>query len=101
MSENVFWSTATSSSTVTIRVGDTVTWVWAGGLPHGVVAGTCTGGGGYYGTGGGCDATGEFQSGSHMAPFEYSRTFTQAGSFRYFCAVHDNAMTGRVVVSNP
>jgi plastocyanin len=84
----------------TIRVGDTVTWVWAGGLPHGVVAGTCSGGGGYYGSGSNCDASGEFQSGSHTAPFEWPRTFTQVGSFRYFCAVHDNAMTGRVVVGN-
>ena len=93
-----------------IRVGDTVTWVWAGGLPHGVVAGTCVGGGGgYLGGGGGydgyggggCEASGEFSSGNQTAPFEWSRTFTQAGSFRYFCSVHDNAMIGRVVVSGP
>ena len=91
-----------------IHVGDTVTWVWSGGLPHGVVAGTCVGGGGGYVGGGydgygggGCDASGEFSSGNHTAPFEWSRTFTQAGSFRYFCAVHDSAMTGRVVVTEP
>lgn len=95
-----FVDEANGGQVTTIRAGDTVTWVWAGGLPHGVVAGTCTGGGGYYGVGGNCDASGEFQSGSHTAPFEYSRMFTQVGSFRYFCAVHDNAMTGRVVVSN-
>ena len=94
-----FVDEANGGQVTTIRVGDTVTWVWAGGLPHGVTAGTCSGGGGYYGSGGGCDPSGEFQSGSHSAPFEYSRTFTQVGSFRYFCAVHDNAMTGRVVVS--
>ncbi len=84
----------------TINVGGTVTWVWAAGLPHGVTSGTCSGGGGYYGSGGSCDGDGEFQSGSHTSPFEYSRTFTQAGSFRYFCVVHDNAMTGRVVVGS-
>jgi plastocyanin len=84
----------------TINVGDTVTWVWAGGLPHAVTAGICTGGGGGYLYGGGddCNATGQFQSGSHSAPFEWSQTFSQAGTFRYFCSVHESAMIGRVVV---
>jgi plastocyanin len=86
----------------TINVGDTVTWVWAGGLPHAVTAGTCTGGGGGYVYGGGddCSATGQFQSGNHSAPFEWSHTFSEAGSFRYFCSVHESAMTARVVVGS-
>ncbi len=88
----------------TINVGGTVTWVWAGGLPHAVTAGTCSGGGGgggyVYGGGDDCSSTGQFQSGNHTAPFEWSHTFSEAGTFRYFCAVHESAMTGRVVVGS-
>jgi plastocyanin len=34
-----------------------------------------------------------------MAPFSYSYTFTQSGTYKYFCDVHQSAMTGKVVVS--
>ena len=84
-------------STVTrIRVGDTVTWIWGSSSPHGVTSGTCTGGG-YYEEAS-CDADGTFSSGSHQAPFEFTRTFTAAGTYQYFCPIHKSMMRGRVIV---
>src|SRR4029077_8634356 len=82
-----------------IQVGDTVTWVWDGTMNHGVDSGRCTGGGGY-GGGGGCSPDGIFGSGVHSAPFSYSHTFDQAGSFSYFCDVHMALMTGHVTVNS-
>ena len=87
----------------TANVGDTVTWVWEGDLSHGTNAGTCSngGGGGYGGYGGGCSSSGKWDSGIHQSGFSYSYTFTQAGTFPYFCDVHMEAMTGRVIVNTP
>ena len=79
-----------------------MTWVWEGSDRHGVSSGSCTsGGGGYYGEGESCDSDGKFSSGSHEGPFQYTHTFTQAGSFTYFCPVHGAAMKGRVIVGTP
>src|SRR5262245_20962525 len=91
-------------TTSNIHVGDTVKWVWSGTMNHGVTAGNCTpgGGGGYlYGGEGDCTPSGEFTSGDHPAPYEFSRTFAAAGSFPYYCPVHGYAMRGRIVVSAP
>jgi len=87
----------------TANVGDTVTWVWEGALSHGTDSGSCSngGGGGYGGYGGGCTPTGKWDSGIHQSGFSYSYTFSQAGTFAYFCDVHMEAMTGRVVVNAP
>jgi plastocyanin len=93
-----FTDAASGNTTTTIHVGDTVKWVWAGTMTHGVTAGTCTGGGGGYYGAGTCDASGEFASGRHSGPFEYSFTFSQAGTFKYYCDVHGSAMTGKVIV---
>jgi plastocyanin len=94
-----FTDAASGNSTTTIHAGDTVKWVWNGTMNHGVTSGTCTGGGGggYYGAGT-CDASGEFASGRHTGPFEWSFTFSQAGTYKYYCDVHGSAMTGRVIV---
>jgi plastocyanin len=96
---SLFVDAVSHSNATQIRVGDTVTWVWNGSMRHGVTSGTCTMGG-YYDEGS-CDADGAFSSGLHEGPFEYSHTFTQAGTFQYFCAVHGSSMKGRVVVSAP
>ncbi len=85
------------SSTTTVQVGDTVTWVWDGTMQHGVTSGRCTNGG-YYDPGS-CEGDGIFASGAHTGPFQYSFTFTQAGSFNYYCTVHGASMKGHVVVN--
>ena len=46
-----------------------------------------------------CMSGGRFASGSPTGGFEFSQTFTQAGTFTYFCPIHGAAMKGRVVVS--
>ena len=82
-------------SRLTIAVGDTVKWVWqtAG---HSVVSGT------------GGNADNRFcspsDSGCDDPPlsnvgFTYEHTFTQAGSFPYYCSVHATlGMTGKITV---
>jgi LPXTG-motif cell wall-anchored protein len=69
-----------SPSTITVHVGDTVTWTNTGKQPH-----TATANNGSFNTG----ILQHGQSGSH--------TFTTAGTFTYFCAVHPY-MKGTVVV---
>ena len=89
------------SNTTTIHVGDTVKWTWPS-ASHGVSSGTCTGGGGgggYYGYGGGgCTADNKFSSGVHAGPYEFSFTFTQVGTYPYYCLVHEEMMKGKVEV---
>jgi plastocyanin len=102
----VFVDTVSGSSITTINVGDTVTWTWSGTMSHGIQSGNCMGsgggGGGYvtegYG-GGDCTPSSDFASGTHAPPYQFSRTFTTAGSFPYYCTVHEAAMKGRVVVN--
>jgi hypothetical protein len=94
-----FMDDRSHGNTTEIHVGDTVTWVWDGTMSHGVESGTCTGGG-YYGDGS-CVGDGLFASGAHSSPFQFSHTFTQAGSFKYFCTIHEGSMRGVVVVSAP
>jgi plastocyanin len=95
---------ASGTKVSTINIGDTITWIWEGDMSHSVTAGTCTdngGGGGYYGGGGGgsCTADTTWQStGLHPTGFTFSNTFNGVGTFSYFCAMHQGAMTGKVVV---
>src|SRR5947208_6728801 len=82
--------------TVNISVGDTVRWTWAEG-GHSVTSGDP------------CTADGQFCSPNNTncgqcvtsnQGFVYEFTFTQAGSFSYFCCVHCAiGMTGVVNVS--
>src|SRR5947207_2888343 len=82
--------------TVNISVGDTVRWTWAEG-GHSVTSGDP------------CTADGQFCSPNNAncgqcvtsaQGFVYEFTFTQAGSFSYFCCVHCAiGMTGVVNVS--
>ena len=89
----VFVDQTSGNSTTTIQVGDTVQWVWQSG-PHSTSSGTCTSGG-YYGT---CTPDGNWDAGQHSPPYSFSKTFTQTGSFNYYCSVHQSMMTGMVVV---
>src|SRR5438067_3340890 len=87
-----------SPATVTINVGDTVQWDWVGNN-HTVTSGGC------------CSFNGLFDLGTKStspptgqnAGFAASHTFTQPGSFPYFCRVHGSnfGMTGSVTVLTP
>ena len=78
-------------ATVTVAVGQTVTWTWAeGALGHNVVPDD--------------DVTGIPTGESNLsdAPHSYSYTFAQAGTYHYHCSNHGAAggigMSGTVVV---
>ena len=85
-----------SPATVNISVGDTVRWTWAGSF-HSVTSGNP------------CTVDSQFCSPSDMncstgvlnnINFVYSHTFSQAGTFSYFCFAHCAfGMTGTVNVS--
>ena len=64
--------------TLTIHPGDTVEWIWSDSHNHEVVSGNGDTG----------QADGIFNSGVHQAPYKYSVTFPNVGSFPYFCGVH-------------
>jgi plastocyanin len=65
---------------ITVKTGDTVTWVNHDDIPH-----TAT------------SKTGAFRSKALDTDDTFSFTFTTPGSFGYFCALHPH-MTGSIVV---
>jgi amicyanin len=71
---------AFSPQSLTIQVGDTVTWTNLDQVAH-----TAT------------STTGAFDSGLFGQNESYSFTFTQAGTYDYLCTPHPT-MTGRIVV---
>jgi plastocyanin len=85
-----------SPSTVNVSVGDTVRWTWASN-DHNVVSGAS------------CSPNSQFCSPTNMncngavlsdAGTVYSHTFTQPGSFSYFCSAHcGGGMIGSVNVT--
>lgn len=82
-------------ASVTIHVGDTVHWVWSSG-GHNVVSGSGGSADGSFCSPGGatCAASPLLGSGA-----TFDHTFTQAGSFPYFCAAHVSfGMVGTVTV---
>ena len=69
-------------ASVTINVGDTVHWTWAGANLHTVTATDMS-----------------FDSGSPQSSGTFDHSFNSAGTFTYFCQVHGAAvMSGTVVV---
>jgi plastocyanin len=61
-------------NSITVAVGDTVTWNWASGF-HSVT-----------------EAGGSFDSGAHGSPGSpFSMTFNSAGEIYYYCSVHATA----------
>lgn len=68
-----------SPKTVTLSVGDTVTWTWMGANQHTVTFDD--------GPGSATQSTGGFQ-----------RVFDAAGTYPYHCLVHGLAMSGTVTV---
>jgi plastocyanin len=69
-----------SPATITVHEGETVTWVNDGSMPHSATA-----------------RDGSFDTGILPPGHSASHTFTQAGSFSYFCSVHP-FMHGTIVV---
>lgn len=65
---------------ITIRTGQTVTWINEDSLEHDVVANN-----------------GEFKSDLFGQGETFSFTFTEAGTYPYFCSIHPG-MTGTVIV---
>ena len=69
-------------STLTIPVGTTVTWINDDDEPHTVTS---------------ADVPRRFKSTALDTGDRFSFTFTEAGTYSYFCAVHPH-MTGKIVV---
>ena len=67
---------------VTISVGATITWVNVGSSEHTVTS----------------DTPGLFGSDGLRSGDEFSSTFTEPGSFGYFCSFHGSSMSGTVTV---
>ena len=67
--------------TITVRVGTKVEWENNDDIPHSIV-----------------ESTGKFHSAALDTDDKFSFTFTQAGTFDYFCGLHPY-MVGKVVVT--
>jgi plastocyanin len=85
---NAFVDQRTGSTTTTISPGATVQWVWVASV-HSTTSGSCGGGG--------CQSNGIWDSGTG-SNMTFSHTFSQAGTFPYFCRVHGAMMQGTVIV---
>ncbi|MFO0753949.1 MAG: S-layer homology domain-containing protein [Thermodesulfovibrionales bacterium] len=76
-----------SPQSITVSVGDTVRWTNNQGT-HTATSGT------------NCSPDGTWDSGILAQSQSFSRTFTEAGTFPYFCSLHcGSGMTGTVVVN--
>jgi PKD repeat protein len=93
-----FKDSVSGTSDTTIRVGDTVQWVFPSQTFHSTTSGVCTAGGGYYDDGG-CIGDGNWDSGLLYNGQTFSWKSTAVGSYRYFCTVHQSMMTGLVQVN--
>lgn len=67
----------------TVAVGDSVVWTWTGSLPHSVES---------------IGAPGFRSSDLLTGAGIHVVRFSAPGTYRYECAVHGSAMSGRVVV---
>jgi plastocyanin len=70
-----------ASSTVKIKKGGSVKWVWADGLPHNV------------------KGPGFLSKTSSKKGFAYSHKFSKAGTFKIICQIHGSSMKTTVKVS--
>jgi len=83
-----FQNGAVTPRTLTVSRGTRVTWFNKDTDPHAVDSGTPM------------NPTGEFQSNNLDQGDTFSNTFSTAGTFRYYCLIHQNrsAETGTVTV---
>ena len=70
---------------LTVNVGTKVTWTNRDGAPHTTTSGTPS------------SPSGLWNSGTLSRDNKFSFTFSEAGTFRYYCDIH-NSMTGTVTV---
>ncbi len=70
-------------SSLTINVGDTVTWTNNSGYMHNVAADD-----GSFRCASGCDGDGHGGNGNPTTPWSFTLTFNQAGTIGYHCEVH-------------
>jgi plastocyanin len=76
-----------SPSTLQVTTGTTVTWKNTTSVVHTVTSGT------------GGNHNGLFDSGNMQPGTEFTYTFSEAGTFAYYCIPHlDSGMTGTIVV---
>jgi plastocyanin len=92
-----FTDAVSGNSFTTIHVGDTVKWVFPTQTFHSSTSGVCTVGGGYYDDSS-CTPDGNWDSGQLYAGQTFSKTFTAAGNYRYYCSIHLAMMTGTIQV---
>ena len=97
--QNAFRDAITNSSTTNIKVGDTVQWKFVTNNYHSATSGMCQSDGDPYLGYITCNPDGVFDSQQMVSPGTYSKKFTAAGSYPYFCSVHGNMMVGYVIVS--
>ncbi len=76
-------TTAFNPDNYTVTAGTTVTWLNGDSTPHTVTSTTA----------------GVFDSLNIASGATYSHTFSQAGTYNYYCAIHPN-MVGKVVVTS-
>src|SRR6266511_1690877 len=83
---NIFMDSQSTSSTTTIKAGDTVQWNFVDSIPHTTTSGNC------------CTPSGLWDSGVKSSG-SFSHQFAAAGTFPYYCTAHGAMMTGTVVVN--
>ncbi len=81
---------AFSPATITIHVGQTVTWRNDDSAQHTTTSGSCSGSV--------CSPMPGWDSGVLNRGQSFSHTFNTAGTFHYYCRVHGAMMQGSVVV---
>lgn len=79
--EVVIESNAFKPDSLTIKVGETVTWINNDSYNHTVTA-----------------KTGEFDSGDMASGAKFSFTFDKEGTYDYICSIH-TFMTGKIIVT--
>ncbi len=75
----------------TITVGTTIQWDWVAGAGlHSTTSGSCVNTL--------CSPNGFWSSPNRSAPFSFTHTFSQVGTFQYYCMIHGMMMQGAVDV---
>ena len=86
--ENEVWmqNTNFNPKDKTITVGTNITWINKDSYNHTVTSGTPG------------NPDGRFSSGTLGSGASYSHTFNTAGTFNYYCTIHQSMMTGSITV---